>query len=416
MRKDQKLLIKKLAMTNRCSFMSWLRKYLVSIFKLIRNFEKTLILSFADFENIYKTLIINVYVFDRKTFAKSLKYRVNSKSSILWRNHQEIYLSCISEFMIFSILRHVHDHDEHFQKERILAKLRDQIYWSSLFSDVKKYIRECLKCARHDSAQKSQLLHSVRVKRSFQLLEFDFIDSLSLIDFEDFYIFHVMNYFFKFFITFLYSTANAFDVISTFQKMFILYATLSAIYCDREQHFNNIEVTSFLDKYEISYSFNFFEFSQSTEMIEIENRLLKDILKKSRSQENWKTVLNQFTRNLNNRTIRHLRIFSSMILLKISSDVDIVDSVFQVSIETVIVWNNQLINHFTHLNSIERFLENRKRIQNLILKRSNQRKNDKARKHDKKIREHQFSINDLILIYQKNIEKLKSRWRDSFKN
>jgi DeoR/GlpR family transcriptional regulator of sugar metabolism len=125
----------------------------------------------------------------------------------------------------------------------------------------------------------------MRVEYSFQLLEFDFINSLSTIfDTKKFYIFHVINYLSRFSITFFFKTTNAFDVISILQKMFILYIILKIVYCDREQHFNNVDVTQFLKRFEISYFFNSFDSSQSTDMIEIENRLLENILKKFESQ------------------------------------------------------------------------------------------------------------------------------------
>ena len=90
-------------------------------------------------------------------------------------------------------------------------------------TDVEKYVKKCLQCVFHESIQKFQLLHSIRVKKSFQLIEFDFIEPLPVIKQQCYHIFHVMDYLFRFFITFPIETANAENVISTFEKMFILY-------------------------------------------------------------------------------------------------------------------------------------------------------------------------------------------------
>jgi hypothetical protein len=246
---------------------------------------------------------------------------------------------------------------------------------------VKKYIRDCLNCARYDSAQKSQLLHLIKVKQSFQLIKFDFIDLLSTIfDFNDFYIFHVMNYFSRFFILFLYRIVNAFDVISALQKVFTLYVTSLTIYCDKNQHFNNIEMILLLDEQRIFYSFNSSESSQSTKMIEIENRLLENIFRKFKSQENWKAVLNRFIKSLNDRIVRHLNVSLFMILMKISSNINFSDSVFQTSVSIVSNWSTQLLNQFSHVNMIKRFMKNRRRIQKLILKRFNRKKDKKIDK------------------------------------
>jgi hypothetical protein len=315
--------------------------------------------NFHWFEDIYRFLITKNSIMKDNVkihiFAKTLEYRIDSHFLVLWKNHRAIYLSCILESMIIVVLRRTHDEDEHYQKKRTLVKFRRQIYWSSLSTDVERYIRDCLKCARHDSAHRSQLLHSVRIEHSFQLLRFDFIDSLSMsIDTDDFYIFHVIDYFSRFFIIFSSKTANASDVLSALQRIFTLYVTSKVIYCDREHHFNNQNVIRFLELHEISHSFSFFDSSQSIDMIKMKNRLLKDIFRKSESQ-NWQNVLDQATKNLNNRIIRHLSASFIMILMRIFSSNVIVDTIFQVFASIISVWISQLTNLFAHENAIRRF-------------------------------------------------------------
>jgi hypothetical protein len=122
------------------------------------------------------------------------------------------------------------------EKQIILTKIRELVYWFSQSTDVKRYIRECLQCVLHDSILKSQLLHLVRVQRSFQLIKFDFIESLSIIKREITYIFHVMNYFTRFFMTFSIKDVNAENVIKSLKQVFVRYIKSAVIYCDREQH------------------------------------------------------------------------------------------------------------------------------------------------------------------------------------
>jgi hypothetical protein len=375
---------------------------------------KNVYLAFFWFEDIYRLIIVDI-VLDAHTFSKFLKYRVDFNFSILWKNHRDVYLFCISESMITTVLRHAHDECDHFQKENILFRLREQVYWFALFTNVERYISDCLECARHDSAQRFQLLHSIIIERSFQLLSFDFIDLLSKIsDSRDLYIFHVIDYFSRFFITFSFKTVNASDVLSALERVFILYAISTTVYCDREQHFNNVEITEFLDQNEIFYSFNSFESSQSTEMMKIDNRLLKDILRKFESQYNWKTVLDQITKNLNDRVIRHLRISSSMILMKISSSISIMNSIFQASASIVTAWVDQMKNADLHAREIKKFLKIKQHLHHLISQRSRRKKNVETRRYNKEVHERTFNFDDLVMIYHKNTEKLKSRWRDLF--
>ena len=60
-----------------------------------------------------------------------------------------------------------------------------------------------------------------------------------------------------------------------------MYIILKVIYCDQDQHFDNLEMNFFFKFYEISIDFNFSKVSQSTEMIELKNKLLQKIFRKS---------------------------------------------------------------------------------------------------------------------------------------
>jgi hypothetical protein len=265
--------------------------------------------------------------------------------------------------------------------------------------DVKRYIQNCLKCTCHDSAQKSQLLHFVRVEYSFQLLRFDFIDSLSIsVETEDFYIFHVIDYFSRFFITFSFKIANVSNVLSALQRIFTLYATFKVIYCDKEHYFINQMIIRFLKRHEIFYFFSSSDSSQSINMMKIENRLLKNILRKFEFQ-NWQNVLDQVIKNLNNRMIRHLKASFSAIFMKISSNNVIIDFAFQVFTNTVATWIDQLMNVYLHQILINNFMKTRRRLQILIFEQSQYKKNVEIFKYNKNIREHNFKSDDLIMIF-----------------
>lgn len=173
---------------------------------------------------------------------------------------------------VLGILKKAHDEDDHWVKQRTLIKLRDMIYWPSQFMNVEKYIQDCLNCAFHNSVMKSQLLHSIRVRRFFQLIRFDFIGLLLMTEKGYFYIFHVLEYLSRFSITFFTKTVNVDDVILALKKIFSLYVKLVEIYCDHDQHFENFQVKSFLSGLRITLTFNSFETFQSTEMMKVDNK------------------------------------------------------------------------------------------------------------------------------------------------
>jgi hypothetical protein len=370
--------------------------------------------AFIWFEIIYRIWTENsCYSISLKSeeFAHVMKYRV--KNEILWKYHRSLYLSCISESKILEMLRAAHDERDHWRKQATLTKIRELVYWSSQSTDVKKYIRECIQCALHDSAIKSQLLQSVRVQRSFQLIEFDFIESLSTIKRESIYIFHVIDYLTRFFMTFSIKTTNAEDVIKSLNQVFFKYVKSSIIYYDREQHFKNFKVKSFLNVLEISIEFSSSDASQSIEMIEVENKLLKNILRKSQI-ENWEIILSKVIYNLNARTIHHLDSSSASILMSVFSNISMIDS-FLRDKSIVNSLMTDVLNFVKHKKIMYEFLNFRSQLHDIIRIRSNRQKNKEKVRFNKEIAHYQFFMNDFVFLYQKRSNKLESRWRESFR-
>ena len=223
-------------------------------------------------------------------FNRAMAYRVNDQG-ILWTYHRGVYLSCISEGRVLDLLKATHDQNGHWGKQDTLTKLKEFVYWSSQSADVERYIQRCLQCARHESEVKSQLLHSMRVQRLFQLLNMNFIESLIIFTNESNFIFHVIDYFSRFFIAVVTKIANVSNVISILNRIFIFYFKSLDIYCDQDQHFNNEEMKDFLRGHEIPIDFSSFDASQSTDMIEISNKLLNEVMKKN--EKNWEEDLNK---------------------------------------------------------------------------------------------------------------------------
>ena len=369
------------------------------------------------FEITYRILIdMNSECFlNARKFFKIMNYRIDSKN-VFWKNHNLIYLFCISERKVLFTLKTVHDNDEHWTKQSILTKFRELIYWFTMSVDVKRYIQKCIQCIFHESVQKFQFLHSIRVKKSFQLIDFDFIESFSVIKRECCHVFHVMNYLFRFFIIFFTMTANVENVISVLKKKFILYIKLESIYCDRKQHFENFKIKFFFSELNISITFNFSKFHQNTDMIEIENRFLKNIFRKFRfNNQNWKKILFKFICNFNVRIIFHLKSFSFIILLKIASESFLIDFILRyVDFVFIMTWAIQMKNSNEHKKAVRKFIFFKNQFHDVIKTRFDQKKNMKAFYFNKKILQYIFSSENMIVLYQKKSEKLKSRWKIFF--
>ena len=154
-------------------------------------------------------------------------------------------------------------------------------YWFNQFENVEKYIADCLKYAHHESATRLQLLNSMKVLFSFQLLNMNFIDLLTETKANNKYIFNVICYFSKKIVSFATFLINAFNVVESLRKIFIWFQRFYVIYCDWEQHFDNLIVRVFLSFKSISISYSSSDFSRSIDMIEIFNKLLENVLRKS---------------------------------------------------------------------------------------------------------------------------------------
>lgn len=88
------------------------------------------------------------------------------------------------------------------------------------------------------------------------------------------YIFHIICYFSRYFFTFASPTANNEDVIRLLRILFIRYYKLLAIYCDKNQHFDNEETKIFLHDEEINVSFSTLGIFKSTGIVEVGNRIV----------------------------------------------------------------------------------------------------------------------------------------------
>ena len=151
----------------------------------------------------------------------------------------------------------------------------------------------------------------------------NFINALFRTSKENFFVFHFMNYFSRFFVTVIISIANVEDVIFALKYVFNVYQKFMKIYCDEEQHFYNEKFKEWLKNQKIKLILSSFELFQSIELINDENKFLKSILRKF--NEKWNQILKQFINKLNSQIIEHLKLSLTNILMKFRSSVFAID-------------------------------------------------------------------------------------------
>ena len=252
---------------------------------------------------------------------------------------------------------------------------------------------------------------------SFDFVVMNFIDSFRRTTKEKRYIFHFMNYFFRFSISIVIKIADVSDVIRCLRKMFQKYRRSIEIYCDHEQHFDNEKLKEFLKQKNVKIIYSSSEASKSIDMIEINNKLLQNVLKKIVVENEWNLSLFASTKSLNCHQIRHLELSFQNILLDSETSMLAMKSKFLISSNNESVENIiAAVNDFKIQNEIIRnYFLHRIETHDSIKVKSDARKKKKMTKYDREITQNIHEINFLTMIYQKDIKKLQFKWKKLFK-
>ncbi len=374
----------------------------------------------------YETSIwfANIYFFlrdQRQDVTASLMKRTfdyRLMNDILWIHREDFYLSCILEKKVLNVLRETHDNSDHWVKTDIIAKVHDTCYWSDMIFDVERYIAECLKCARHEFARRSQSLHSILIIYSFQLIEMNFIDSLVIIKAEHTHILNIVCYFSRFMILFATRSINVKNVIWSLRLFINMYKTSHVIYCDRDQHFDNDVLRDFLKTHDIVIDYSFFDAFKSTNMMKMFNRFLEEVLKKNESNTKniWDLRLAKIIKAINERIISYLDISSSAInfeRIQKTSSVNFI--ILHLSDRNIQKWHRELSIFVVHCNHVRTYLNHRAKIHDMIQVVTARQREDEATRYNREMFAMIHRFDDLAMLYQKKTEKLESRWRDSFR-
>ena len=144
----------------------------------------------------------------------------------------------------------------------------------------------------------------------------NFIESIRESD-QNKYILHIINYFSQYFMIYSTLSANAKNVKICLLNIFHWYVCSSTIYCDREQHFNNQYIKNFLNRYNVCICFSLSDIFKFTDIIKVDNCILKLIIQKS--IDKWDDKLSSSIKQLNAQIINYLKYSSFEILHNLPS-------------------------------------------------------------------------------------------------
>ena len=162
------------------------------------------------------------------------------------------WVICITPEEVAPILQKVHDEGGHFSFKIILDKLRYRVFWPTMASDVRKYIQECIQCARFCNRGKSEPLYLIIIMKPFCFLGMDHMGPFSETFKGNIYILVLIDYFSRFVITFAVPDTLATTTTQCLQEVFNKFFHPIALWADLGSSFWNQEVHDFLTQLGIS--------------------------------------------------------------------------------------------------------------------------------------------------------------------
>lgn len=129
----------------------------------------------------------------------------------------------------------------------------------------------------------------------------------------------------------------------------------------------------------------------------------------------WEESLNRSTRALNSRIVGHLGVAPSSILLGVGPTPSSVDPTLRsVHAHPITVWRDKLLDPAKHKELIGRYFTYRAQLHDIIRQKSDEKKDYEAARFNAGIREIRFMIDQPVMLFQKDVGKLKAPWRGPF--
>ena len=348
------------------------------------------------------------------SLKKSFAFRV--RGHILWVLRLGKFLPCVPERKVLAILKEAHDNSGHWAKAGTLVRLRGWCYWPNQSQDVERYIEGCLECARHGPATKSQLLNPILVTYPFELMGMDFIGPLPTTKAGASFILNLICYATNFLVPSATKTANVEEVIGCLSSFFLKYRKPQAFYLDQGQHFNNDELKGFLAREGIAVDYSPSGSSKSTGMIEVHNKLLEHVLRRTSNHRDWDSHLAKDASDVNRRAISYLNLSPSDMLFGPTQQVTPnTSTLLALPNRSIKAWAEAFCDPARHSAEIQTYLKHRADLRDLVYETKKRQKEDEAARYNRGVKQATHHVGDLAMLYQKVTKKLQPRWRGPFR-
>jgi hypothetical protein len=318
------------------------------------------------------------------------------------------------------ILKHLHDENDHRDKENIYKKIIDRYWWDDLYDDVQKYVETCSQCQLRDSIKEKETFHFIWMTLLWKKIEMNIVH-MSL-NKEKHYLIVTHDDFFDWAKTRVLLNARTWRMTKFFWEDVICRHDYFEKLIVNDESENKEIFDELVQRYRIKKMITSNYHFQINEMIKKDHRFLFDALFKMSDEElkNW--IDNLHVVIWTDRFI--VKFITDLISFYLQCDNESMLSIkLKISIWRILSW--QKIHTIEDLltmraRQLQRRNENMNEAKNLLKWMRKQKKEYFDSKHfatNKNINK-----NDLILLHDIQHEndwninrKLKYKWRRSFR-
>lgn len=189
---------------------------------------------------------------------------------------------------------------------------------------------------------------------------------------------------------------------------FAMYRRPYAFYLDRGQHFYNDVLVGFLRSEEIAADFSSSGASKSTDIIEVYNKLLEEVLRKDLHIDmKWDRRISKGASSVNSRIIGHLNYLSKVILFGyVQKTSAITATLLALSGRDIYAWIAELKDQGRYAKVVREYLLHLADVYDSVVVASNLRKDTEVERYNRGIKLAVHHVGDLVMLYQKKSGKL----------
>ena len=343
------------------------------------------------------------------------KYRWNEISGRLLHQNNDKWNICITKKEVTSLLQESHDEADHFSSNIILNRIKNQVFWPFMTSDIRSYIQECLSCAQWITADRHVPLSPIQTYQFYDLFDIDFMNLSTPSKHEFKNICNMIDYFSS--DLFSYPTMNT--KISDVKQSLEYHKSSdhplpAAIYWDANIAFRSNEMQKMLDELDIICIIAPSQSHKSLRMIERDNRTLRTTMNKmTLPDENVIDTLRKVASTCNERYVKHLNYTPNQIL----HDIELRDSVVVRSVKTTMLSDKIVLSTVEEmLPYVWNHMTRREQIHQDVIQRTRKSKQRMKARYDKEINIKMFISDQYVFLLNTNsiFAKNTFRWREPF--